>query len=131
MSIDFKSLITMLSLTTPRAVVLSVCIDVGVCLCPISPIVILSGTASRQLINSAHSSASAADDMAVLMILEIVVTAPLFGGSEDSSVTNKCPSALLRDLASERYDVSMWLLLLWLLLVLSVELLLVVVSGLL
>ena len=86
MSIDFNSLLTILSLTMPRAVILSICIGVGGCLCPISYSLILAGTASQKLINSVQSSASAADDIRALMIIEIVVTAPLFGGSVDSSV---------------------------------------------
>ena len=86
---------------------LSIFIGVGGCLCPISYSVILAGTALRQLINSAHSSASAADDITVLMIRKIVVTTPLFGGSADSFVMKECPTAMLRDLASESYDASL------------------------
>ena len=80
----------------------------GAVFCPIYSSIILAGKASRQLINSAHSSASVADDITDLIICEIVVTSPLFGGSTDSSVMKKCPPSLLCDLASERYDVSMW-----------------------
>ena len=68
-SINFKFLLTMLSLTMPRAVVLSVCIGVRGCLCPISSSVILAGTASRKLMNSAQSSALAVDDITALMII--------------------------------------------------------------
>ena len=107
MSIDFNILLTMLLLTTPSAVVLSVCIGVGGCLCPIYSSVVLSGTAPRKLMNSTQSSSSAVEDMTVLMILEIVVTALLFGGSAVSSVMKKCPPDLLRDFASERYDASL------------------------
>ena len=85
----------MLLLTMPSAVVLSVYIGVGGCLCPISSSVVLAGTAFLQLMKSAHSSASAADDMTALTILDIVVTAPLFGGSSVLSVMKKCPPALL------------------------------------
>ena len=74
----------------------SVCIGFSGCLCLISYSVAFSGTASRQFMKSAQSSASATDDMTALMILDIVVTAPLFGGSVVSSVMNKCPPALLR-----------------------------------
>ena len=71
---------------------------------PIYSSVVLAVTASRQLMNSAQSSALAADNMTALMIIEIVVTAPLFGGSAVSYVMKKCPPALLRDFASERYN---------------------------
>ena len=86
MSINFSFLLRMWVLTTPRAVAFSICVGVGGCLCPISYSLILAGTASQKLINSVQSSASAADDIRALMIIEIVVTAPLFGGSVDSSV---------------------------------------------
>ena len=107
MSIDFNLLLTMLLLKTPSAVVLSVCIGLSGCLCPIYSSVVLDGTSSRQLMKSVQSSASAADDMTALMILDIVVTAPLFEGYVVSSVMRKCPPALLRDFASERYDASL------------------------
>ena len=58
---------------TPSAVVLSACIGVSGCLCPISFSMFIAGTALQQLMNSAQSSASAADDMTALIILEIVV----------------------------------------------------------
>ena len=60
---------------------LSVCIGVGGCVCPISPRAWRDGMDSLQLMKSSHSSASAADDMTALMILAIVNTAPLLGGN--------------------------------------------------
>ena len=107
MSVDFNFLLTMLLLTTPSTVVLSVCVGVSGCLCPISSIVFLAGTASWQFMNSAQSSASASDGMTALIILEIAVTAPLFVGSASSSVMKKCPPALLLDFDSERYNASL------------------------
>ena len=71
--------------TTPHAVELSTWIGVGGCLCPNSSSRCRIGTASRALMYSAPSSASAADDMTALMIWETVNTAPLFGGSSLSS----------------------------------------------
>ena len=107
MSIEFKLLLTMLLLTTPSAVVLSICIVVGGCLCPNYFSVVLAATASRQLMKSEQSLASAADDMTALMILDIVVTATLFWGYALLSVMKKCPPALTQYFASERYDASL------------------------
>ena len=80
MSIDLSFLLAMLFETTPSAVVLSVCIGVGGCLCPISSRVCCAGIASRQLMESASSSASAAEDMIVLITCDVVSKEPLFGG---------------------------------------------------
>ena len=63
---------------------------------------------SLQLINSAPSSASDADDMTSLMVLEIVNTAPLLGGNSVLLDTNKFPPALLLDLVSYRYEALLW-----------------------
>ena len=68
-------------MTKPCAVVLSVYIGVGGCLCPIFPRSWRSGLDYLQLVKSAPSSASDADDMNALMILEIFNTAPLLGGN--------------------------------------------------
>ena len=67
-------------MTTPNAVVLLVCIGVGGCLCPRDSKTCLAGTASRQLMNNAPTSASAAEDSTALIICEIVITAPLLCG---------------------------------------------------
>ena len=66
---------------TPRAVVLSVCIGVLGCGCPISMRAILAGMASRAFMNNAPISASAADDMTAFIIWATFSTAPLLGGS--------------------------------------------------
>ena len=62
MSIDFKRLLAMLFVIKPCAVVLSICIGVGGCLCPISLSAWRAGMALRQLMKSALSLASAAED---------------------------------------------------------------------
>ena len=78
---DFSSFLAILLVTTPCAVVLYVYIDVGGCVCPISSRAWRAGMASLQLMKSAPSSASAADDMTALMIFAIVNTAPLLVGN--------------------------------------------------
>ena len=69
MFIDFKRLLAMLFVTKTSAVVLSVCIRAGGYLCPISSSDWRAGMASRQLMKSVLSSASAVEDMIDLMIL--------------------------------------------------------------
>ena len=97
----------MLFVTTPNAVLLSVCIGVGGCLCPISSSSCLIATASHALMYRAPSSASAALDMTVLIILDMFNTAPLFGGSLTLDDMKKWPPALLRPPGSLRYDASL------------------------
>ena len=89
MSIDLSRLLAILLVITPRAVVLSVCIGVEVCLCPIISNAWRAWIASRKLMNRAPRSASAAEDMTVLMILEILMTSPLFDGMAASSDMKK------------------------------------------
>ena len=91
MSMAFILLGWMFLLATPTAVLLSICIGVLGCLCPISCSVFLQGTASRALINIAPSSAFAADDMTALMIWAVLSTAPLLAGSPSFSVRKKSP----------------------------------------
>ena len=79
----------MLLFTTPRAVVFSVCMGVGGCLCPIYSRKIRAGIASRQLMKSAQSSAYAAEDMTTLIICDMVMTVPLLGGVAEKSVMKK------------------------------------------
>ena len=57
-----------LVLTTPPAVELSTWTGDGGCGCPVSSNMFLMCTASLALMNSAPSSASAADDITALMI---------------------------------------------------------------
>ena len=65
------------------------------------------GTASRQLMKRAASSASAAEDMTASMIWVMVMTAPLFGGVLVSLDMKTFPPALLRAFDSERYEASL------------------------
>ncbi len=71
----------MLDVTTPIAVLLLVCIGVGGCGCHISWSKLRMGTASRALIYNAPSSASAAEDTAVLISCAMLSMAPLLAGS--------------------------------------------------
>ena len=102
MFMDLNSLLAMLIVTTPKAVVLSVCIGLGGCMFPIIFNAWRSGIASRKLTNRAPRLASAAEDMKVLMIWEIVMTAPLFDGIAAPSDMKKFPPALLLAFVSER-----------------------------
>ena len=88
--------------TTLSAVKLSIWIEVGGCGWPISSRSCLWGIAARELMYSAPSSASAADDMTALMICAIVRTAPLLCGISLSLDRKKCPPALLRAFDLER-----------------------------
>ncbi len=106
MSIAFNFFIAFW-LTTPNAVVLSVCIGVGGCLCPRNSKTCLVGTASWQLMNNAPTSASAAEDSTALIVCEMVITAPLLSGGLALLDMKKCPPALLRALLSDRYDASL------------------------
>ena len=58
---------------------------------------------SLQLMKSAPSSASAADDMNASIILDIVNTAPLLVGNTVLFDMIKCPPALLLDFVSGSY----------------------------
>ena len=105
---DFRRLIAMLFVTTPSAVVLSVCIGVGGCLWTIYLSEWRDGMASRKLMKRAPSSASAAEDMTALIIFVMVITAPLLGGMAEFLDMKKCPPSLLRAFVSEIYEASLW-----------------------
>ena len=92
---DFSCLLSMLLVTTPCAVLFSVFIGVGGCVCPISSSDWRAGMASLKLMKSAPSPASAADDMTALMVLAIVNTAPLLGGNSVLFDMKKYPPDLL------------------------------------
>ncbi len=66
----------MLLVMTPWAVLLSVWMGMGGCLCPISSRRSCMGIASRAFMYSAPSLALAALDMTALSILDIMSTAP-------------------------------------------------------
>ena len=102
MSMDFRCLLAMFLVATPWAVVLSVCIGVGGCLCPISLRECRSGMASLHLMKISPSSASAADDITDLMIWEMVITAPLLSGMGELLDMKKWPPARLLAFDSER-----------------------------
>ena len=63
---------------------------------------------SLQFRNSDPSSASTADDMKVLIILEIMNTDPLLGGNAVLLDINKCTPALRQAFVLERYEASLW-----------------------
>ena len=65
------------------------------------------GTARRALMWSAPSWASAADDIAALMICEMVRMAPLLLGKAVFSEQKKWPPALLRAWVSDKQDASL------------------------
>ena len=60
--------------------------------------------ASRALMDSAPSSASAADDMTALMSCAKLSTAPLSSGSATSDERKKCPPARLRALGFQTFE---------------------------
>ena len=107
MSMEFSHFLVMLFVTTPCVVLLSVCIGASGCVCPISSRAWLSGMSSLQVIKSAPSQASTADNMTALMILAIVNTAPLLGGNTLLFDMKKCPPDLLLDFVLERYEASL------------------------
>ena len=101
-SIDLSRLLATLLMTTPSAVVLSVCIGVGGYLWLIVFNSWRDGIASLQFMKRAPNSASAADDMTALMICEMVRTDPLFCGTAKLSDMKKFPPALLLTFDSDR-----------------------------
>ena len=84
MSINLVRFGCILLLITPSAVELSICIGVGSWGCPISPSMFLRYTASFALMNSAPSSALAAEDMTAFIIWAMLSMAPLLGGNFSS-----------------------------------------------
>ena len=107
MYMDFSRFMAMLLVNMPCAVVLSVYIGVGGCLCPIYSCYWRAGMDYLQLTKGAPGSASADDDMTALMILAIVNTDPLLGGNAVLFDMKKYPPALLLDFVSEMYKASL------------------------
>ena len=111
---DFRCL--NLLLASPAAVVLSVWIGVGGCLCPNSSNVVRRIMASCPLKNSPAYSASAADAITLRRILLTAWSGPFGGGGVtggllgfcDGSLRKKCPPTRLRAFRTERYDASLW-----------------------
>jgi hypothetical protein len=102
MSIDFNRFGCIRLFTTASAVVLSVWMGVrgSVSIC-------LMITASFVLRNNAPNSASAADNMTALIIVDIVNIAPLFGAELLLFDRKKCPPARLRALFLFAYPASL------------------------
>ena len=98
---DFSHLLAIFLLTTPKDVVLLVCIGVGGCLCPMISSACRAGIASLQFMKRALSLASAAEDITDLMIWETVRMAPLFDGMASSLGMKKYPPALLLSFDSD------------------------------
>ena len=107
MSMSFVRCGCMLLFTTPRAVVLSVCMGVWGCLWPISASVVLCGIASRALMYNAPNSASVEEDMTALMSWARLSTALLLAGSSQSDERKKCPPVRLCALGLLSYDASL------------------------
>ena len=99
---DLSLLIAMLLVTMPSDVVLSVCIRVGGCLCPISSRAWHASMASRKLMKRGPSSSFIAYCMTTSMILAKVMTALLYVGSAESLYMKKWPPALLLDFYLKR-----------------------------
>ena len=99
---DFSRLLAIFMLTTPKAVLLSVCISVGGCLCPMISSACRAGIAYLQFIKRAPSSDSAAEDITALMIWYTVRMAPLFADVASSLDMKKCPPALLLAFDSDK-----------------------------
>ena len=68
----------------------------------------LMNTVSFAFKNNAPNSASAADDMTALIIVDIVNIAPLFGAELLLFDRKKCPPARLRAPFSFAYPASLW-----------------------
>ena len=107
MSIALVLLGCILLFTTPMAVLLSLCM--GVC----GYLWLISCKCSLQLCLSCidektPSSASAANDMTALTIVDTLSTAPLFLRSSVLLAMKKCPLAWLLALGLLKYDASLW-----------------------
>ena len=86
---EFSRLLAIFLLTTPKAVVLSVCTGVGGCLCPMILSACRAGIASLQLMKRAPSLASAVESITAMIIWETVRPAPLFDGKDLSLDTRR------------------------------------------
>ena len=102
MSMDFRRLLPIFLVTTPWAVVLSVCIGVGGCSCPIALRECRSGIDSLQLMKRVPSPASDAEEITALIIWEMATTAPLLAGMGELLDMKKWPPARLIAFDSER-----------------------------
>ena len=113
MSIALDALCLMVLLEKPTAVVLSIWMGVGGCGCPISSKHTRIGKISLAHRNPAPISASAADPITHLIILQITCMGPLIGTSANGaggaglSLRKKCAPARLLALGAERYEASL------------------------
>ena len=90
------------------AVVLSNCIGVGCCGCPILCKQVLIGTNSWPLIYVTPISASAADPITLLIILYTVWMGPLRGGGSNRFLLKRFPPALLLACGADNYEALLW-----------------------
>ena len=102
MSIALVAFGCILLLAIPFAVVLSVCIGVGGCGCPISSSRLRCGTACFAFMNKPAISASAADDSTAFMTEETLSTAPLLSGLSVLEDKKWWPPTRLRECFSFR-----------------------------
>ncbi len=109
MSMDFKALGIILSVSSAWAVEFSVCMGVQVCGCPIFLRVRCMETAVLALMNNSPSSASAANDITALNICNMLSTAPLLMGMSSVPAMYMWPPALLQALGSDRYNTLLWI----------------------
>ena len=109
MSIALRPFGMVLFVSSACAVELSVFIGVRGCRCPSSSSVCHIDTAIFALMNSAPSSASAADDMTAFIICDKFRTTWLLVGMWSWFARNMWPPSLLLAFASNRYDVSLWI----------------------
>ncbi len=109
MSMAFNALGRILLVSSACAVELSVWMGVCGCGCPNSSNVRRIDTAVLALMNSVPSSASAADDITVLIICEMFNTAPLLMGISSMPAIDMWPPAWLRAFGSDKYDASLWM----------------------
>ncbi len=98
----FSALGRILLVSSACVVELLVWMGVCVCGCPNFSSVRRMDTAVLALMNSAPSSASAADDITALIISEMFNTAPLLMGISSVPAINMWPPALLQAFGSNR-----------------------------
>jgi hypothetical protein len=109
MSMAFNAFGIILLVSSAWAVELSVCIGVQVWGCPISLRVRCMETAVLALMNSALSLASAADDIAALIICNMFSTDLFLMGMSSLPAMNMWPPTLLQALGSDRYNALLWI----------------------
>ncbi len=109
MSMAFNTLGRILLVSSACAVKLLVWMEVRGCGWPNSSNVHCIDTAVLALMNSTPSSASAADDITVLVICKIFNTAPLLLGISSVPAIIMWPPAWLQALGLDKYDALLWM----------------------